>query len=116
MKSDFVSLKRNSDFGLVYKEGKSFANRLFVMIVRESAEDRPNRVGISVSKKIGNSVVRHRLKRQVRECFRTHWQQWRAGNDIVVIARQGSNERTYDEILSALLHLMKKHKLERDGE
>ena len=111
MKSEFVSLKRNSDFSRVYHEGKALANRLFVIIVHESAEDRPNRVGISVSKKIGNSVVRHRLKRQVRECFRTHWQQWKSGHDIVVIARKGSEEQDYKEISSSLLNLMRRHDL-----
>ena len=116
MKSDFVSLTRNSDFSLVYSEGKTMANRLFVIIVRQSTEGTSNRVGISVSKKIGNSVVRHRLKRQVRECFRTHWQQWKSGYDIVVIARKGSNEHDYQDISRALLHLMKKHGLELSGE
>jgi ribonuclease P protein component len=113
MKSEFVSLKKNSDFSLVYKDGKSIANRLFVIIVRQSAEGSTNRVGISVSKKIGNSVVRHRLKRQVRECFRTHWQQWKSGHDIIVIARKGSNEQQYQVISGSLLQLMKKHGLER---
>lgn len=116
MKSEFVSLKKNSDFSLVYKDGRSIANRLFVIIVRQSAEGSTNRVGISVSKKIGNSVVRHRLKRQVRECFRTHWQQWKSGYDIIVIARKGSNEQQYKDISGSLLQLMKKHGLERGFE
>ena len=113
MKSEFISLKKNSDFSLVYKNGKSITNRLFVIIVRQSAEGSMNRVGISVSKKIGNSIVRHRLKRQIRECFRTHWNQWKSGYDIIVIARKGSNEQNYQDISSSLLQLMKKHGLER---
>ena len=107
MKSEFISLKKNSDFSLVYKNGKSITNRLFVI------EGSMNRVGISVSKKIGNSIVRHRLKRQIRECFRTHWNQWKSGYDIIVIARKGSNEHNYQDISSSLLQLMKKHGLER---
>lgn len=113
MKSRFVSLKKNRDFGLVYREGKAFANRLFVIIVRQSAESGPCRIGISVSKKIGNSVTRHRIKRQVRECFRTHWEQWKAGSDIVVIARQEVKESSFRKIENALLALMKKHGLVR---
>ena len=82
----FVSLKKNEDFGRVYRQGKSYGNKLLVMYVLEKGQGLENRVGISVSKKVGNSIVRHRIKRVVRECFRTHWQQWKAGYDIVVIA------------------------------
>ena len=52
------SLKKNADFQIVYKEGKSFANKYLVMYVKEN-DLGLNRIGISVSKKVGNSVVRH---------------------------------------------------------
>ena len=113
----FVSLKKNEDFGRVYRQGKSYGNRLLVMYVLEKGQGLENRVGISVSKKVGNSVVRHRIKRIVRECFRTHWQQWKAGYDIVVIARQNVKDKNYQEIESALLHLGRHHQLlELEGE
>ena len=60
------SLKKNKDFQLVYKKGTSFANRYLVMYVLENQLNK-NRVGISVSKKVGNSVVRHHLARLIRE-------------------------------------------------
>ena len=56
------SLKRNSDFQRVYREGKSYANRYLVLYVLQNQTER-NRLGISVSKKVGNSVVRHRMAR-----------------------------------------------------
>ena len=59
-------LKKNEDFRTVYRKGRSYANRLFVMYVLENNSER-NRVGISVSKKVGNSVVRHHVTRLVRE-------------------------------------------------
>ena len=65
------SLKKNDDFRNVYKKGKSFANRYLVMYVLENHTDK-NRLGISVSKKVGNSVVRHRVTRLVRESYRLH--------------------------------------------
>ena len=51
------SLKKNKDFQVVYKNGKSYANRYLVLYIRENGMDK-NRLGISVSKKVGNSVVR----------------------------------------------------------
>lgn len=114
---NFVSLKKNEDFGRVYRQGKSYGNKLLVMYVLEKGQSLENRVGISVSKKVGNSVIRHRIKRLVRECFRTHWQQWKAGYDIVVIARQNAKSKSYQEIESALLHLGRHHKvLKLEGE
>ena len=63
------SLKRNSDFQRVYREGKSYANRYLVLYVLQNQTER-NRLGISVSKKVGNSVVRHRMARLIRESYR----------------------------------------------
>ena len=60
------SLKKNKDFQVVYKNGKSYANRYLVLYIRENGMDK-NRLGISVSKKVGNSVVRHHLTRLIRE-------------------------------------------------
>ena len=55
------SLKKNKDFQVVYKNGKSYANRYLVLYIRENGMDK-NRLGISVSKKVGNIVVRHHLQ------------------------------------------------------
>ena len=63
------SLKKNRDFRTVYRDGKSYANRLLVMYTLKNDSDR-NRLGISVSKKVGNSVVRHHITRLVRESYR----------------------------------------------
>ena len=88
------SLKKNRDFRTVYRDGKSYANRLLVMYTLKNHSDR-NRLGISVSKKVGNSVVRHHITRLVRESYRLH----------EVIARAGAKNASYHEIESALLHL-----------
>ena len=67
----FPSIKKNSEFQQVYRNGKSYANKLLIMYISRS--ERPDtRIGISVSKKVGNSVVRHHLVRLVRESFRLH--------------------------------------------
>ena len=80
------------------------------MYVLENNLDK-NRLGISVSKKVGNSVVRHRLKRLIKESYRLNESVFEEGLDIVVVVRTTAKDRTYKEIESALLHLGKIHKI-----
>ena len=103
-------LKKNSDFKAVYKEGRSKANRYLVVYVRENGSE-INRLGISVSKKVGNSVYRHYFKRCVKESYRLHEKVFNSGLDIVVLARQGAKGIRYSDIESALMHLMRIHKV-----
>ena len=72
----------------MYKNGRSYANKYFIMYVKENGLDK-NRIGISVSKKVGNSVVRHRITRLVRESYRLHESVFNSGLDMVIIARPG---------------------------
>ena len=98
------SLKKNDQFREVYKRGKSLANKYLVIYVLENNLE-INRLGISVSKKVGNSVVRHHLARLIRESYRLHEDMFNSGLDIVVIARSTAREVGYHEIESAILHL-----------
>ena len=98
------SLKKYGDFQRVYKKGKSYANKYLVMYIMKQDTQR-NRIGISVSKKVGNSVVRHRLTRLIRESYRLNEKKFDDGLDLVIIARPGAKERNFFEIESALLHL-----------
>ena len=102
------SLKSNRDFQVVYKKGKSFANKYLVMYVLENGTSK-NRLGISVSKKVGNSVVRHRVTRLIRESYRLHENIFNSSLDIVIVARKSTFDIGYAEIESALLHLSKLH-------
>lgn len=104
------SLKKNRDFGKVYKQGKSYANKYLVMYVLQNKTDK-NRLGISVSKKVGNSVVRHRLTRLIRESYRLNENLFHSGWDIVVIARASAKGKSYREIESAIMHLGKIHRI-----
>ena len=104
------SLKNSSEFKRVYQCGKSFANKNLVMYVLEK-NDKENRLGISVSKKVGNSVVRHHLTRVIRESYRLQEECFQRGYDLVVIARQSAKDVTYKEMESALIHLGKLHKI-----
>ena len=104
------SLKKNKDFQIVYRKGQSYANKYLVMYIYQNQSER-NRLGISVSKKVGNSVVRHRLTRLIRESYRLQEDKFQNGLDIVIIARAGAKGRTYKEIESALIHLGKLHNI-----
>lgn len=104
------SLKKNKDCQFVYGNGISLANRYLVMYYCENGSD-CNRIGISVSKKVGNSIVRHRLTRLIRESYRLNEESFKQGLDIVVIARNTANGKSFGEIESALLHLGKLHKI-----
>ena len=104
------SLKKNMDFQNVYKNGKSYANKYLVMYVLENQSNK-NRIGISVSKKVGNSVIRHRITRLIRESYRLQEDVFNSSLDIVVIARGSAKEVGYKDIESALLHLGGLHKI-----
>ena len=104
------SLKKNHQFQFVYKNGKSFANKYLIMYVKENGLD-INRIGISVSKKVGNSVVRHRVTRLVRESYRLHENVFNSGLDIVIVGRPSAATVGYEEVEEALLHLGKLHKM-----
>lgn len=104
------SLKKNRDFRNVYQRGRSFANRYLVMYILKNDIDK-NRVGISVSKKIGNSIVRHRLTRLIRESYRLNEESLLCGYDIVIIARTGARGKKCGDIESALIHLAGLHEI-----
>lgn len=115
------SLRENRDFQIVYHHGRSAANRALVLYVYPRAEKMKavdassmpyswkmagydkNRVGISVSRKVGNSVVRHHLCRLIRESYRLHENRFDRGLDMVVIARPGARGLSFSEIERALL-------------
>ena len=104
------SLKKTNDFKKVYNHHHSKANRLFIMYIMKN-DSSDIHLGISVSKKVGNSVVRHRMTRLVREVFRLNQNKVIKGYDIIVIVRPSAKGHTYQEFESGLFHLLKLHKL-----
>ncbi|MCF0145753.1 MAG: ribonuclease P protein component [Eubacterium sp.] len=98
------SLKKNRDFRKVYRRGTSAAERYFVMYVLRNGTDR-NRLGISVSKKVGNSVVRHHICRLVRESYRLRETDFRPGYDIILMARPDASGCTQREVSDSLYRL-----------
>ena len=110
--SRFHSLKKNPQFAAVYREKRSKANRFLVMYVKETEDPDAqdiNRVGISVSKKVGNSVVRHRIKRVIREIIRPDDAMFDKGSDIVIIARAEAKDADYRVLEKAVTDLFRRH-------
>ena len=103
-------LKKNHEFQEVYRTGVSHANKYLVMYVSENNQER-NRLGISVSKKVGNSVVRHRVKRLVKESYRLHEDIFNSGLNIVITARAAAASISYSKMESAVLHLGRLHNI-----
>ena len=107
-------VKENQDFQTVYRGGKSYANKYLVMYVMDSGRE-DTRIGISASKKVGNSVVRHRFARLVRESFRLNKDILEDGKDIIVVARVAAKDKNFDKIESAFLHLCGLHNILKES-
>lgn len=105
MKED--RLRKNPEFRLVYRKGKSFSNALLVLYVFKNNKNL-NRVGISVSKKVGKSVIRSRVKRLVSESYRLNKEGLKQGHDLVFVARSASKEKSYKEIEKSVKDLLRK--------
>lgn len=110
-----INSLKNQEFSEVYGKGKSYANKYLVMYVLEN-EKGMDKLGISVSKKVGNSIVRHRLARLIRESYRLNKNVFNSGLNIVVIARVSAKDKGFKEIESAFLHLLKMHKVLKESE
>lgn len=108
----FRRIRKNIEFLNVYRHGKSYANKYLVMYVLDNHLGE-NRFGITVSKKVGNSVVRHRTTRLIRESYRLNQDNLKTGYDMVVIARQTAKGQNYHTIESAFLHLIDLHHLKK---
>ena len=104
------SLKDSASFKKVYNEGTSYANKYLVMYILDNGTN-ANRVGISVSKKVGNSVIRHRITRYLRESYRAEENYLKTGYDIVVVARISAGDKKYRDLFDSFIHLCKLHDL-----
>lgn len=100
-------LRKNPEFRLVYRRGRSFSTAILVLYVFKNNKG-INRVGISVSKKVGKSVVRSRVKRLISESTRLNKQDLKQGYDLVFVARSASRDKSYKDIENSVKYLFKK--------
>jgi ribonuclease P protein component len=106
------SLKKNGAFRYVYAHGISVSSRLLVLYKLKNDSD-INYLGVTVGKKVGGAVIRNRVKRLVKESYRSMEGQVTAGYDLVVIARAaaGTKDITLEMITLSLKSLLVKQGL-----
>lgn len=107
-------LKKNKEFQIVFKNGKSYANRQFVLYFLKKDNQDKYRVGLSVSKKIGNAVTRNQVKRYVKQVFIELNDELLQNMDYVIIARKPTSEMDFHEVKKSLEHLFFKAKVRRN--
>jgi len=105
-----ISLKKNNEFYLVYKKGKSVANKHLVLYALNNNKN-INKLGITVSKKVGKSVIRSRVTRLIKENYRLKETRLKQGYDLVIIARDNCSTADFYDIKKSLEHLLKKQSL-----
>ncbi|OAB42065.1 ribonuclease P protein component [Paenibacillus glacialis] len=106
-----LRLRNRADFSRVYRHGRSFANHQFVVYWFRKKEVEQFRVGISVSKKVGNAVVRNRMRRMVKEIVRHHDSELIEHVDLVFIVRKGAITMPYKDMERSVLHVLRKASL-----
>lgn len=106
MRKDY-RIKKNSDFQEVFKKGKSVANRQFVLYTLQKPEQIHFRIGLSVSKKIGNAVTRNQVKRYIRQVFHELDGDISNNVDYVIIARKPTATMNLHEVKQSLSHVLK---------
>lgn len=102
-----LRIKKNKEFQTAFQKGQSFANRQFVVYSLPKEGQDHFRIGLSVSKKIGNAVTRNRIKRYVRQSIFELSEQLVKGNDYVIIARKPAAEMDFFEVKKSLTHVLK---------
>lgn len=100
-------IKKNEDFQLVFKKGKSFANRQFVVYMMPRQENDTFRIGLSVSKKLGNAVKRNQIKRYIRHSMITFSNDLKTHMDYVIIARNPAATLDFHETKKSLTHVLR---------
>ncbi len=103
-------LRRNKCFQAVYRSGKSYANRQIVLYVLPQ-HGRERRVGFAAGKRLGNAVVRNRVKRLLREAYRLQQHNLKNGFDLIIVGRQTLVNETLPAVSAALSHLCDRAKI-----
>ena len=99
-----TTLNKNYDFQRVYKKGKSYVTPSFVIYIRKNNKQ-GIRLGFTVSKKIGNAVIRNRSKRRLREIFRASFNPKLTELDVVVVARSRSKNENFSKMIQDMSNI-----------
>ena len=102
-----VPLKFNHVFRRLYSKGAHAATPRLVMYCRRGIPG-GNRLGITVSAKLGHAVRRNKIRRRIREIYRTNEERFAPGWDIVIVARSAAADADYHRLESDILYLAEK--------
>lgn len=105
-----ISLKENRQFRRLYAKGNSVVTPYLVVYFQKNGKDY-NSLGITVSKKVGNAVVRNRVRRRLKEIYRTNEDAFCKGYHIVIVARVRAVHASYQKMEQAMLSACKKKQL-----
>ncbi len=100
----YERLKKSWQFRRIYNRGNKYFGDLFILYVLPNNTGE-TRLGLTVTKKVGISVQRNRIKRVIREVFRS-MNEIAPGNDLVVIARKAAVDLKYSQAQDSLTHLL----------
>ena len=95
-----VTIKDNRDFRRLYSRGRSAVTPFVVVYCRPNRLGH-NRLGVTVSTKLGGAVKRNRARRRLREVFRLAQPELRQGFDVVLVARARAVDGPYDRLAAA---------------
>ena len=107
----FYRIRRSSDYDRTWREGQRYHTSHFVVIVNSGREC--SRLGITVSRKVGNAVCRNQLKRWIRELFRGHRKQFGLFLDVSIIAKRQAGHLSHLQLDRELLTVFAR--LETEG-
>lgn len=104
---DTISLKKNYQFSRVYRKGNAACGKYLILYCLRN-RDRDLRLGITTSRKVGKSVVRNRIRRLIRENYRSIESKLIKGFDVVFVVRSSDRLPSYYEIKKEMRYLFKK--------
>ncbi len=102
-----VSLRQNHEFRRLYSKGKSAVSPCLAVYIRRTGRN-INRLGITAGVRLGCAVRRNRVRRRIREIYRTNEEKFRTGLDLVVVARTRAVYASYSELEGSFLTLMRR--------
>ena len=100
------TVKENRDFRRIYRKGRSAVSACLVVYCRRNGTG--NRLGITVSTKVGKAVTRNKVRRRLREIYRLNREKLRPGYDVILVARSRAASAAYGELEGAYLSLLRK--------
>lgn len=103
-------LRNNMEFKKVYNGGKNYWNRNLILYAKKNNMEY-TRVGYSITKKIGNSVVRNKVRRRMKEIYRLNFDNLKDGYDLIFIPKRNVVDISYKEMESAMLHILRLSKV-----